>query len=79
MRYIHPSPVLPQLYDLNLLARQSTVPAGAEVMAQVKPKRSIIDIKKFGGEQKEDIGLFHFLPIQGYGGEIPRGCARNIF
>ena len=31
------------------------VPAGAEVIAQVKPKRSIIGIKKFGGEQKEDI------------------------
>ena len=24
-------------------------------MSQVKPKRSIIDIKKFGGEQKENI------------------------
>ena len=24
-------------------------------------------------------GLFHFLPIQGYGREIPRGRARNIF
>ena len=24
-------------------------------------------------------GLFHFLPIQGYGREIPWGCARNIF
>ena len=52
---VHPSPVLPQLYDLNLPKRQSTVQAGAEVMSQVKPKRSIIDIKKFGGEQKEDI------------------------
>ena len=52
---VRPSPVLPQLYDLNLPARQSTVPAGAEVMSQVKPERSIIDIKKFGGEQREDI------------------------
>ena len=52
---VHPSPVLPQLYDLNLPTRQSTVQAGAKVMSQVKPKRSIIDIKKFGGEQKEDI------------------------
>ena len=33
---VHPSPVLPQLYDLNLPARQSTVPAGAEVMSQVR-------------------------------------------
>ena len=24
-------------------------------------------------------GLFHFLPIQGYGREIPRDCARNTF
>ena len=24
-------------------------------------------------------GLFHFLPIKGYGREIPWGCARNIF
>ena len=52
---VHPSPVLPQLYDLNLPARQSTVPAGTEVMSQVKPKRSIIDIKKFEGEKKYDI------------------------
>ena len=52
---VHPSPVLPQLYDLNLPTRQSTVQVDAEVMSQVKPIRSIIDKKKFGVEQKEDI------------------------
>ena len=49
------TPYRVHLYDLNLPARQFTVPAGAPVIAQVKPKRSIIDIKKFGGKQKDDI------------------------
>ena len=48
-------PVLPRRYYFNLPAKQLTVPAGAAVMAQIKPKRSIDDVKKFEGEQNEDI------------------------
>ena len=52
---VHPSPVLPRRYDFNLPAKQLTVPAGAAVMAQIKSKRSINDIKKFEDEQNKDI------------------------